>query len=714
MSSLDASSLSLESETARMLFDPALDESILADERKACRQSLRYFCLQHWDEVPGTSKLVWNWHLDLFCDELQKVAERVFKGLPREYDLVLNVSPGTSKSTFWSILFPCWVWTRMPSARILTASHTDDLVLDLANKARTVIKSDKYRQLFPEIVLREDQDTKGYYANTLGGDRKTCTVAGKSPMGFHAHFIIPDDPIDPKKVLSEAELVAAKEFMVNFIPTRKVDKLVTVTLLVMQRLGLRDPTDVMLDEAKKEGAIPVRHICLPAELDRNEDGSWSNRNVNPPELTKRYINGLMDPFRLSREALSQYKARPHYYSTQFGQQPYDLMGGMFQSHWFNRRVKAAPYHARRVRSWDRASTFEGGCYTAGVLMAMDDDKNLYVEHVEHGQWEPNERNQRMLAAAQRDRARYGPKHEPEIWVEEEGGSTAKDARMNLVKAMAGFNVRFYHPTGSKDVRAEPWACQLAAGIVCIVEDGTWDVAGYVQEHVAFKPEPGKRLGKYKDQVDASSDASAKLTVSNYGVGSFRVLGPRKQKGLRVIACSRSVLAEMPVAEQGSLLVDFVDPGEDRFPNSLPAGGMRDGIQETIPSDPPTHSLAKLLGFLRLSFAPIDPADHQQTWDQSVKPWGRKASEVMMNDSHGKKLWSFLLGHKGSVPDLWVFCDSGDGRAMSAAMAACDVMMLDRKKSLWSPSEPDRDWSKEKPLMKHVFDCVKAGRAKVVF
>src|SRR5690554_4113834 len=90
---------------------PAFADRLEAD---ICRSSFTEFVKRFWGTVPGAGKLIWNWHLEVFCDELQALAERVFLNLPRLHDEVINVSPGTSKSTVCSILFPAWVWTRMP------------------------------------------------------------------------------------------------------------------------------------------------------------------------------------------------------------------------------------------------------------------------------------------------------------------------------------------------------------------------------------------------------------------------------------------------------------------------------------------------------------------------------------------------------------------------------------------------------------------------
>lgn len=480
-----------------MQLPAVLDEATLV--ASICRESFSDFVKEFWSEVPGAGDVIWNWHMDVLCEEFQKVAERVFAGLPREYDAVFNISPGTSKTSIISILAPAWIWSRMPSARIISASHTDTLALDTANKARYVIKSDKYQKCFPEVQLRDDQDVKSYYANTQGGDRFTCTVGGKAPMGFHGHFQIVDDPIDPKKALSEVELKNAREFVCNVLPTRKVDKQVSVMFLVMQRLHEADPTGVLLDNAKKEHGTPIRHICLPAELPKSGDGAYLPANVSPVEHVEKYRDGLMDPVRLPRHVLRQYRVTlgAYGYSGQFEQNPVPHGGGMFKAEYFTQLKKASPYHAKRIRYWDRAATQDGGCYTAGVLMARDEIGNYYVEHVVHGQWEPDERNAVMLATAQRDHRRYGPMNPPLIYVEAEGGSSGRDAWKAVARVLAGFPVFEDRVSGRKEVRAEPWSAQLAAKNVFMVEDGTWDLQNYIDEHLAFP------LGRFKDQVDAS-------------------------------------------------------------------------------------------------------------------------------------------------------------------------------------------------------------------
>lgn len=705
------------------------------EERIKCRSSFAYFVRKFWSTVPGVGKLTWNWHIDVFCEELQRVAERVHKGLPREYDLITNVSPGTTKSITHSVLFHAWIWTWFPEARLLTASHTSDLVLDLAGKARDVIQSDLYRELFPDVEIREDVNAKGHYRNNKGGERKVCTVAGQSPMGFHAHFIIIDDPIDPKKMLSELEMKTAEGFITNVIPNRKVDKRVTVTILVMQRLGLGDPTEVMIRESKKEGAVPVRHVCLPAEL---------TKDVSPPEYRDRYINGLMDPERLGPEVLAENKARGGlFYATQFLQAPYSPEGSMFKEEWFRKRarVRAAPRQATRYRYWDRASTEGGGCRTAGVLMAFD-GLDFYVEHVVLGQWESDKRNSMIINTAERDRMRYGPHNDPTIYIEAERGSTGEESFRNLARKLVGFRVKEDMPTGSKDSRAEPWADSLAAGLVILVDDGTWDIAEYIREHVAFRPDVTvKKFGRYKDQVDSSAAAHNLLSGHKVGGKLLRTysFAERKRKGLFVVVCNRETLSHT-IVEMRTLLIVLKDPEgihhevklddalvngiEERRRNALVeleqngsvvVGDDRQNLGERCESlsdrpPPLQHGLHNNLDTLTLDFADVDPAHYQERWNESLPAFGKTCDQVMISREQSKRLWSFLLKKRDKQPEMIVLLSDGGKRALSIAYAISDVLRLNRLITVMG--DEDRSHADAKPPNEFVYQQAKNGRSLV--
>ena len=255
-----------------------------------CRRNFHFFLRTFWDVI-NTEPFTDNWHIKYLCDELQSVGLRVAKRQPKENDLVINVPPGSSKSTIATIMFPVWLWTIDASIRALTASYSGTLAVEHSVKSRDIIKSEKFKILFPDISIRNDFDGKSHYKNQQNGERFATSVRG-SVTGMHAHVILVDDPLNPKEATSEVERKNASNFMTATLSTRKVNKAVTPTILIMQRLHEADPTGLYLDQLKEGKA--VKHICLPAEL---------SNDVKPVNLKDFYIDGLLDPVRMPKEVL---------------------------------------------------------------------------------------------------------------------------------------------------------------------------------------------------------------------------------------------------------------------------------------------------------------------------------------------------------------------------------------------------------------------------
>ena len=166
---------------------------------------------------------VFNWHVKFLCDELQTVAERVFKQESREYDLLCNVPPGLTKSTICSQMFPAWVWTRMPSAQFICVSYAYSIAQKDSLKTRDIVESDLYRECFPELGLREDANTKGLFVNQKKGFRLAVGVLG-AVTGMHGHFLLVDDPLNPEQAYSEAELKTVNRWMRTTLPSRRIPK----------------------------------------------------------------------------------------------------------------------------------------------------------------------------------------------------------------------------------------------------------------------------------------------------------------------------------------------------------------------------------------------------------------------------------------------------------------------------------------------------------
>lgn len=1020
------------------------DSFLIRSTASLCRASFEAFVRMFWDEVPVSQPLLWGWHLGVYCSEIQCVAEEILSESPRSHDLICNVSPGSSKSSVWSVLFPCWVWSRKPDARLITASHTEILATDLAAYAREVMRSPMYRLCFPEIEFTETQDAKGYYRNTKGGERFTCTVAGKSPTGHHAHFIICDDPIDPKKVLSEAERKTASDFLTQVIPSRRMRGKrgdVCATMLVMQRLGVDDPTDVMLKVARNEGAVPIRHICLPAEI---------TDDVSPPELKSYYTSynqdagvesdGLMDPVRLNRRTLNEQRSilgewgfctpgyspvlmadfsekkienvevgddlvgyqfavtgsrtrgggngiivkskvvaknrsirdvvritmasgrkvyctsdhmwwtgrsgkdghqpylcartreesrgtrflmsvytplsclsveeqrcwdwlggimdgegscniqgtlnisqswernpevyeeigrvldyvkipysifreeaklcwrrkrgtKDEYYLAndagrslymlsskrsvkirminyakmakrqrivdsiwkrpcgiseqgrdevikiesvgkeevfnltttsgnyivwgyaskncgQYLQKPRPIAGGMFKRRYLQ-YAPSAPLRCKRIRYWDRASGREvSACATAGTLVAYDGER-IYIEDVVYGKWEPDERNDVILATAHKDRMRYG-KHEPIIYIEAEGGSSGRDAWLGIVRKLMGYPVREDRVQGSKDTRAEPWATQWSAKNVYLVDNGEisnpgtggkagWDIESWIIEHENFRPEPGKKLGRWKDRVDSASggfNLLVGLKRAYLPLYTYSIAPAKKNPGRWIVACSLDELGLLDIGDQRALVVVFSDPplppsaptiidvekgkgvdakgsvdvskgnvgavvGEKSLSLPLPGfGGESRAIDDSTRLLPPPFP--KHMERLDLAFADLDPADYQVDYGKNIEPWDKSIGELQLTRDQAKSFWSYALKKYEQPWQVLILVDKGDGdrRAISAAMAVADMLRIPRTAIFLPGVENREEVIDEEEANKWVLETIKAGKYQV--
>ena len=456
--------------------------------RDICRESFADFVKEFWNEI-NTEPLSWNWHMQYLCDELQDVAENLFEGKPRKHDLIINISPGSSKSTICSQMFPAWCWIRMPSCSCIGASYSQHIAMNNSRKQRDIVKSEKYKRLF-HVDIRRDQDGKSYFMNSSGGYRYAVGIGG-SITGMHGHFLIVDDPLNPKEANSDKELETANVWMSETLPSRKINKETAVTVLIMQRLHENDCTGNILARQEDEQEKTFKLICLPAELDSN---------VEPPELAKKYVNGLMDPVRLNRDVLSMFRKQlgEYAYAGQFLQNPIPRSGALFVPENMIPVANLPGPIDKMIRYWDKAGTQGGGCYTAGVKMARLKDGSYIILDCIRGQWEPFRRNKIILQTAEIDGFSC------QVALEQEPGSGGKESGMISARELAGFKVVLDKPVGDKATRAEPLSSQIAAGNVYILQ-GDWN-AKFLDEMRLF---PNSR---YKDQVDAASAAFNLLAI----------------------------------------------------------------------------------------------------------------------------------------------------------------------------------------------------------
>ncbi len=449
----------------------------LGEIREKLKRSFFEFFKYFWDVVVQED-LVLNWHIKYLCDEIQEVAERVIRREKKKYDLIINIPPGSTKSTIVSIMFPAWAWTRDPSLRFITGSYSSELSIGHAVTTRDLVQSDKYRKLFPYVRINKDQNTKANYKLTRGGQRFSTSTGG-TVTGVHAHVIIVDDPLNPKQAASDAELKTANDWIAKTLSTRKVDKELTPMILIMQRLAEDDCAGVLLSKFASN-----KHICLPC------DDSWP---ILPKNLVKYYKEngGLLDPRRLNRAVLKDYQIvlGTFGYAGQFGQQPVPEGGGIFKKDWLKFYERLPGKFERIVQSWDTAfKTGEDNDFSAGTVWGETRNKEYYLLEVLRGKWMFTE----LEAKIQEFYQRWRP-----VAVLVEDKASGQSIIQNLKSRTSLPIIPIKDTQKGKEARASAISPLFEAGKVYLPKDAPW-LANYISELTKFP------RGKHDDQVDSTT------------------------------------------------------------------------------------------------------------------------------------------------------------------------------------------------------------------
>lgn len=277
-----------------------------AVKAELCRRSLFRFLKEFWGVI-STSEYEHNWHIEFLCDEIQLALDKfVLNRAPHippdkwyigqleaiSKNLVYVIPPGTTKSTILSRIAPAWLWCNDAGKTWISNTIDGKNATEFSRKTMDIINSEKYKLYFPDIDIRRDASAVNFYQSTKGGMRYSLTTRG-SNTGKHGDVLSDDDPMDYGTAQSPSE---AKECIEGWksLQTRKKDKSKTVYILGMQRLSSFDSVAHAL-----KNLTDVRFLCLPAEDIYN--------NIQPEGLRNYYVDGLLDPVRLSPKILADVK-----------------------------------------------------------------------------------------------------------------------------------------------------------------------------------------------------------------------------------------------------------------------------------------------------------------------------------------------------------------------------------------------------------------------
>lgn len=465
-----------------------------------------------------TPSLIEGWFQQEVAEHLEQFWLDMQEGLAPV--LVLTAPPQHGKSR-QVIDFTSWAIGKDPDLKVIYASYSDSLGLVANTTLQRIMDSPRYKKVFPftglnaaNVVTMAGRTMRNsrhleFTGGGTGSFRNTTVNGQVTGMGLRLGII--DDPVKGRKEARSPTVSESTwswftdDFFTRFSETAGL-------LMIMTRWTLDDPVGRFMEHYPN-----VKVLNYPA-LGRVKGGEWIEDDENGEPLF---------PELKSREFLQKRKGllTVGSWKSLYMGSPIVVGGDMFPVQKFG-IVKAVPIDAikRSVRYWDKAGTEGGtGARTAGVLMHQLHNGRFLVEDLIDGRWSALDREDRIYQTAQLDNR----DRRVETWVEQEPGSGGKESAESTVRRLAGYKCFADRVSGqgSKEIRAEPYAAQVQAGNVDLLE-APWNKP-FLNEHEQFP------MGKYKDRVDSAGGSFIKLTVrkSRYDSSLGWVSGTKQEEAM---------------------------------------------------------------------------------------------------------------------------------------------------------------------------------------
>lgn len=167
-----------------------------------CKSSLlfhtRYFFVKQYGR-----KFVVNDHHEKVCNAL----DLVLRG--KIVKLIINIAPRYSKTEIAVKNFISSGLAINPKSKFIHLSYSDDLALDNSEGVKDIVNSEAYKQLFPEVKIKQGSDSKKKWYTTEGGGVYATSTAGQV-TGFGAGKVeeeIEDDAFPEESDIFSGALV---------------------------------------------------------------------------------------------------------------------------------------------------------------------------------------------------------------------------------------------------------------------------------------------------------------------------------------------------------------------------------------------------------------------------------------------------------------------------------------------------------------------------
>jgi predicted phage terminase large subunit-like protein len=279
--------------------------------------------------------------------------------------LIVEMPPGSAKSTYVNFLFPAWFLARNQEHNVLTASHSSELAERWGRKTRNLITT---ASLPLGVALSQDSQAAYRWATARGGEYYAVGV-GVGIAGFRADLGIIDDPFGSRE---DAESKRIRENRWQWYIDDFSARLKPGARRVIMHTRWHD--DDLAGRVKRQLADlqrPYISLTLPAEAE-----DYDPLGRAPGEFLWDDPEGYnYGAFLRARKQESDSRT----WASLYQQKPVPDEGDYFKAEWLLPVQSVPPRSEMRVYGGsDYAVTADGGDYTVHAVVGLDYDGNPYL------------------------------------------------------------------------------------------------------------------------------------------------------------------------------------------------------------------------------------------------------------------------------------------------------------------------------------------------
>lgn len=407
-------------------------------------------------------------HHELLIARLQDVADG------RCDRLMVQMPPGSAKSTYGSVLFPAWFLARSARQQVIAVTHTASLANYFGQGVRRVIEGQA--GWLGQGIAKESKASSRFM---LEGGAEYFATGVRGPItGRRADLILIDDPV---KSWAEAESQTARDALYDWYRGELSARLKPDgrIVLIMTRWHEDDLAGRLLD-AEAEWAC----LRLPAIAEAGDVLGRAPGEVLWPEW--------QDEAAVARR---RREVGERAFAAMYQQAPRPPDAALFRTERI-RVLPEAPGIRQCVRGWDLAASLPAAGrspdYTVGLKLGQTAENILVVLDVVRFQGSPAQVEAMIQEAARQDGTGVT------VALPQDPGQAGTAQIAMLSRGLAGYRIVSSPEREAKLIRAMPAATQMDAGNVVMVA-APWNDA-FLAELKAF-PHSAK-----DDQVDALSRA----------------------------------------------------------------------------------------------------------------------------------------------------------------------------------------------------------------